>query len=299
MTSLQPIRPALVELLPLVLDSVRSDHSKRAYAREVSAFANWCQGCGFPLTPATVNRYRALLEGQGKKPATVNLALSAIRKLAHEAGRNGLLDRETAREIVDTPDTKRLGVVTGNWLTDVQLRALLNAPRPDTNRGRRDHALLWLLGTAGLRRGEACSLRIDQLQEREGRPVLADVVGKGQRVRTIPIRRECAAAVRAWMDGAGIVEGPMLRGVTNADAVRPEPLSEDTVAEVVERRSREMGYEITPHDLRRTFGRLAYQGGADLKQIQAIYGHSSVATTEHYLRIGINFRESACDALEL
>ena len=282
-------------LLPLVVDSVRSPHSKRAYARGVRNFVEFCTLQALPFTPATVQRYRSSLESAGKKPVTVNMALSAIRKLAQEASRNGLMDKGEAREIKDLPDSKRHGEPSGRWLDKAQLINLLDQPRKDTHRGRRDRALLWILGTAGLRLAEACSLRVDQLQSRDGRAVLVDVAGKGEKPRIVPIINACVDVIRAWMGGAGITDGKMLRGVSGG--VITDGLSVHSVHTIVRRHSKRCGVIISPHDLRRTFGRAAHLGGADLKQIQAVLGHSSVATTERYLRIGVNITQSPCDSL--
>lgn len=80
-------------IVDLVIDSVTSPHSKRAYRRQIEGFLQWYDGVGRPgFTKGTVNKYRAALLEQGQSAASVNLALSAIRKLATEAADNGYLD---------------------------------------------------------------------------------------------------------------------------------------------------------------------------------------------------------------
>ena len=84
----------------LVLDSVTSLHSKRAYRHGLDAFNTWCGTERAPaFSKATVQRYRAKLESDGLAPASINIQLSAIRKLALEAADNGLLAPDTASAI--------------------------------------------------------------------------------------------------------------------------------------------------------------------------------------------------------
>jgi len=82
---------------------------------------------------------------------------------------------------------KLLGRRIGNWLTGSQAQELLNAASRDTLRGVRDAAMLGLLLGCGLRRSEVVGLRLDQLQLREGQWVIVDLVGKGGRLRTVPV----------------------------------------------------------------------------------------------------------------
>lgn len=91
-----------------------------------------------PFTRATVQAWRAALELKGLAPASVNQKLSAVRKLAAEAAYNGLLDPAAAQGIRDIRGAEQRGVRTGNWLTKRQAEALMAAPDPATNQGKRD-----------------------------------------------------------------------------------------------------------------------------------------------------------------
>ncbi len=102
----------------LVLDGVTSPHSRRAYSKALDGFFLWWDSDGSPpFTKATVQAFRAKLEGDGLAGATINVRLSAIRKLAVEAADNGLLDPDLAAGIGRVKGAKRLGVRLGNWLT--------------------------------------------------------------------------------------------------------------------------------------------------------------------------------------
>ena len=288
----------LDRLIPLVCDAVTSVHTARAYSRALRAFLAWYaeKPCGF--CRATVQAYRAHLEADGARPGTVNQSLSAIRKLAEEARANGWLDDSVARGIIELRGLRQLGVRQGNWLTKAQTVKLLDAPDAESLKGKRDRVVLGLLVGAGLRRDEAARVTVEQIQEREGRPVIVDMFGKGKRVRTVPLPRWLAADIAAWREAAGIEEGFLLRPVDKAGRLAGDHISPSGLWRIVKQWAKQIGKpELAPHDLRRTFSKLAEKGGAGLRQIQLTLGHSSVQTTERYLGSGLDLEQAACDCL--
>jgi site-specific recombinase XerD len=94
-------------------------------------------------------------------PSTINVQLSAIRKLAAEAADNRLLDADLAAGIAKVRGVKNEGVRAGNWLTREQARELLLAPDTSTLKGKRDRAILAVLLGCGLRRSELVALEVD------------------------------------------------------------------------------------------------------------------------------------------
>ena len=104
-------------------------------------------------------RYRIHLEQRHYAPATINLRLAAVRRVAYEAADAGLLSPELAAGIRRVKGVRRLGVRLGNWLTPEQGRRLLDARDTTTPRELRDHAMLAVLLGCGLRRGELLALR--------------------------------------------------------------------------------------------------------------------------------------------
>ena len=103
-------------------------------------------------------------------------------------------------------------------------------------------------------------------------------------------------AVDQWTAAAGIREGKLFRAV-QGDHVAGQGITAQTVFLVVERFATAMGVPFRPHDLRRTFAKLAYAGGSPLEQIQLALGHESIATTERYLGGKLNLADAACDRL--
>jgi len=287
-------------VIRLVLDGLTSDHSRRAYGKALADFLDWYGQQGKPgLNKATVQAYKAVLQESGLSPASVNLRMSAIRKLAQEAADNRLMDQSLANGIAKVKGVKQQGVRAGNWLTREQAQALLDLPDTTTLKGNRDRAILAVMIGAGLRRSEVAALTFDHIQQREGRWVLVDLVGKGNRVRTVPIPSWTKAAIDAWASAAGIGNGYIFRAVNKGDRLSGGELTPQAVRDVVNSYGARLGIALAAHDLRRTFARLAHKGGAGLDQIQLSLGHASIKTTERYLGVAQNLHDAPCDRLGL
>ena len=134
-----------------------------------------------------MQRYAAQLRESGLSPATINQRLCAIRKLAEEAADNGALDPQIANGIRAVKGIRQEGTRSGNWLVKQQAQQLLDAPDVSTLKGLRDRAILALLLGCGLRRAEAANLTFDCIQQRDGRWVLVDIVGKRNKMRSVPM----------------------------------------------------------------------------------------------------------------
>ncbi len=157
-------------------------------------------------------------------------------------------------------------------------------PDRSTLRGKRDYVILALLVGCALRRQELASLDIETIQMREGRWVLADLVGKGRRVRTVAVPVWVKQGINAWMAAAGIEDGRLLRSIRKGGKRLGEGLSDWAVWSVVEQSAKQIGIErFGAHDLRRTCAKLCRKAGGDLEQIKFLLGHSSIQTTERYL----------------
>src|SRR5438105_3696272 len=132
-----PAAESIERLKSLVLDSVHSPESKRAYGRGLDQFLNWYQierpTTGF--NKATVQAFRTHLTKSGLSSSTVNLYMTAIRRLAVEAADNGLMPVELASGVGRVKGIRREGVRIGNWLTVKQAEELVNSPGTDTLKG--------------------------------------------------------------------------------------------------------------------------------------------------------------------
>ena len=131
------IIPELEHIKSAALGSLASVNSRRAYKHAIDRFIAWyCSEPRLGFNRTIVLRYRAFLESLQLSAATINLHLSAIRRLADEAAENSLLSPELAIGIRRVKGVKRLGRRIGNWLTQDQAQCLLNAIPPNTLAGR-------------------------------------------------------------------------------------------------------------------------------------------------------------------
>jgi site-specific recombinase XerD len=272
-------------LKAIVLDSVSSPITKRVYNLGLDEFFKWYEQeprSGF--TKATVSAWRVALEARGLGSVSINVRITAVRKLAVEAADNGLLAPELAAGITRVKGAKSKGVRVGNWLSVRQAQALLNAPDVTTRKGLRDRAMLAVLLGCGLRRSEVATLTLKHIQTRDNRWCIVDLVGKHGRVRTIPMPTWVKGAIDAWTAAAGFTEGYVLRPLNRGDQMRGDRLSEKVIWQLLRPYSVAAGVPgIAPHDLRRSCAKMCRNTGADLEQIQLLLGHASVQTTERYL----------------
>ena len=272
-------------LKTLVLDSVSSPITKRVYNLGLDEFFAWYgqeRRAGF--TKATVSAWRVALEARGLGSVSINVRITAVRKLAVEAADNGLLAPELAAGITRVKGAKSIGVRTGNWLSVQQAQKLLNAPDVTTKKGLRDRAMLAILLGCGLRRSEVAALTLKHIQQRDNRWCIVDLVGKHGRVRTIPMPTWVKVAIDTWTEPAGITEGHVLRPVKRGDQVDGERMTEKVVWQLLQPYAVAAGVPgIAPHDLRRSCAKMCRAAGGELEQIQLLLGHASVQTTERYL----------------
>ena len=277
--------PDLEQAKSAVLSSLTSASGQRTYDHAICEFVGWyCSEPRLAFNRTVVQRYRIHLEQRQYAPATINLRLAAVRRVAYEAADAGLLSPELAAGIRRVKGVRRLGVRLGNWLSPEQSRRLLEHDGPTTPRHARDHAMLAMLIGCGLRRGELLGLAMESVQQREDHWVIVDLVGKGGHVRTVPIPLWVKLAVDAWTKAAGITEGRVFRAINKAGRVWGDGMSPKVLWDVVRAAARRAGIEnLAPHDLRRTCARLCHLAGGELEQIQFLLGHVSVQTTERYL----------------
>src|SRR6516165_10794275 len=269
----------------LVLDSVSSPITRRVYNLGLDEFFQWYGREPRPgFTKATVAAWRVALEARGLGAVSINVRITAVRKLAVEAADNGLLAPELANGITRVKGVASKGVRLGNWLSAKQAQALLNAPDASTNKGLRDRAILAVPLGCGLRRSEVAALKFGHIQQRDGRWCIVDLVGKHGRVRTVPMPTWVKVAIDTWAAAAGITDSPVFRSVNRGGQIRGTALSEKVVWQLIHPYAETAGVAgIAPHDCRRTCAKLCRAAGGELEQIQMLLGHQSVQTTERYL----------------
>lgn len=336
------ITSAEEKIIQMVVDALPSEKSRRAYAASLESFFVWYAEQNRPeLNKALINRYAEYLRrrkkitkrkksngvdedntinnsahAEGLSRSSINIQLSAIRKFASEAEDNNLLDPRIASSIRSVKGVPFRGTRTGKWLTREQAQIWLGTPDTKTLKGLRDRALLGVLFGCGLRRAEATILSYSHIQQRDGRWVIVDIVGKRDKMRSIPMPSWTKALIDKWTSAAGINDSYIFRHVNRGGNLMGRKLTDQAIYKVITGYARQIEDSspaveevsdkgttppkkrlIAPHDIRRTFGKLAHKGGSPIEQIQLSLGHDSIQTTEKYLGIEQDLTDAPCDHL--
>ena len=243
---------------------------------DVDAFAEWMarsdvEGPG-GVDRMHLRRYLASLGTRRLARATIARKAAALRCYFAWSLRQGHIGSDPARSLRAPAGGGRLPRV----LSGGEVNTLLDVPA-GTPLECRDVAVLELLYAAGLRVSELCGLDRGDIDLR-GRTVT--VLGKGGKQRRVPIHDTAAAALRAWLhDGRDAMEGPPEAAFVNQRGARLGPRD---VRRILDRRA---AAPTHPHALRHTYATHLLDGGADLRVVQELLGHSSLATTQVYTHV--------------
>jgi site-specific recombinase XerD len=283
----------------------RSFGTAAKYEERLRHFVTWLSTANLPLNDKrTIAAYKKALAADGKSASTVNGHLVAVRALLRETGELGLLDQRAVERAASVKGVREKGTRAGNWLSMAEAQALLDLPDPRTLKGKRDRAVLAVLLFCGLRRSELASLTLKHLQTREGHHIIADLIGKGGRVRTIKLPVMVWRAINEWLQTSqrdlnpeSLVFVAMRKGDYLAEG---ETVSAQALYKLVKGYGAQIGHpELAPHDLRRTFAKLAKKGNAALEDISMTLGHASLQTTQRYLGLDLNLDSAAPDRVGL
>ena len=185
----------------------------------------------------------------------------------------------------------------GRALSQGELRALFEVCDPATVGGARNAALLGLLYAGGLRRAEVVGLDVSDFDPETG---IIIIRGKGNKERKGFVTNGSRDALDAWLSLRGDEPGPLFLPVSQVGAIKRRRMTDGAVAELVRRLARRAKIvRFSPHDMRRTFARLAHAGGAPLEQIQYALGHASITTTEIYLGLKQDLVTAPGDCIHL
>lgn len=278
------LRNPVDELIRIGINGLPSEHSRRCFARELRNFLDWVGGRNFDSV--TVKEYRAYLQTSGCGPATINQAITAIRRLATELLDAKMISESAWSSVKSVRTVRPKPPKAGNWLDKGQIEYILNFRNPTTpNRGMRDRAILVTLATTALRREEVAGLRCHHLRKIAKYDVLADFQGKGAKLGTVRLNSLCAEFLEAWIAHAGLNwDDPIFPVIANPDVITRKPTNGKRIYDACLRYSIATGFVFTPHDFRRSFTMLAKAAGADIDDISTSLRHEDVKTTRIYMR---------------
>ncbi|WP_281557611.1 tyrosine-type recombinase/integrase [Thalassomonas sp. RHCl1] len=236
------------------------------------------------------------LSQQGKSPATMNVYLSALKGVAKEAWRKKLIDVESYQHIKEINRIKGSRSSKGRALELDELNELIDyCMQQEGVLAMRDAAVIALVYGAGLRRHEAAGLMLSDLDLSDG---TIKVLGKGNKERINALHNRILEIVEVYLEERLTAPGPLFLRARKGNRLINEPISGQTIYDIIIRRYKEAGLKrLTPHDLRRTFATKLLEGGEDVFLVQDLMGHSSVETTKNYDRRSEKARKKAAKAL--
>ena len=273
----------------------KSPHTVRAYADDTrGALDRLSKAVGRALEArdldeGAVKAWLSFQNARGDAPRSVNRRLAALRSFLRYLERRGWIETDPTAAIRGPRQGRRLP----RFLPEEELARLLDGAWEDSPRGHRDHAILELLYATGMRLSEMTGLQRDALDLRRG---TVRVLGKGRKERVVLFGDKARAALQSHLavlraSGAPAA-GPLFPGPSG------RPLSPRTVQRITDRHLRRMGRAggHSPHALRHTFATHLLDHGADIRAIQELLGHASLATTQVYTHVSIETLRKGFDA---
>lgn len=266
-----------------------SAHTISAYRRDLGGYLAWLEAGGISdsgeITQAVVGRFIAERSSAVPAPAATSLARlqSSVRGWHRFLAREGIEQDDPTGRLRPPKAPRRLPKA----LTIDQVERLLSAPSGEDPLGIRDRALLELLYATGARVSEAVGLDVDDLAHGD----VLRLRGKGSKERIVPIGSYARAAVDSYL--TRVRPGLAAKGRASAKlflGARGAPLSRQSAWLVIRAAAEhaQITEEISPHTLRHSFATHLLQGGADVRVVQELLGHASVATTQIYTHVSVD-----------
>lgn len=258
-----------------------ANNSLHAYRRDLEDLETFLSERNVTLPTAGADDYRAYLQHQsrlGQSTRTVARRLAAIRSLLSFFAGQGK-DVTAIQQQLERPKPER---ALPKVLSRAQVNQLISAPNPESPLFTRDVAILELLYASGLRATELCTLKLRDVNLNEG---FVRVFGKGSKERIVPLGQAATEAIKRYVssDRATVAGTSDLLFVSKSG----KPLERVALWMLVERYGRKSGLlnDVSPHTLRHCFATHLLGGGADLRVVQELLGHSDIATTQIYTHV--------------
>ena len=260
-----------------------SENTLAAYRADLSGLGRWLESQNVELMHAQREHLLAFLAWrvqQGARPRSTARQLSSIRRFYRHMLREGRLSEDPTTRI----DMPKLGRPLPKSLSEGEVESLLRAPDVAEPLGVRDRAMLELLYATGLRVSELVSVKLSQINLKQG---VVRIVGKGNRERLVPVGEEATKWLERFLADARLD----ILGGRQSDYLFPTRRSDfmtrqafwhiiKRYAEVAQIRN-----ELSPHTLRHAFATHLLNHGADLRVVQMLLGHSDVSTTQIYTHV--------------
>jgi len=275
-------------LVDRFLDYVRHEralaaNTQVAYRRDLRDFKAWLAGRSpATLTVSDLGDYLSALAKKGLARASIARQAATLKTFYAFLQLEGVVVESPAELL--TP-ARRDDAIPGT-LSPAQVDRLLASPEGSAPRAIRDRALLELLYATGCRASEVSSLRLTDMHLAES---FCTCRGKGNKERVVPLGRQAVAAIQAWLDGPRQAFAARATGLPTwaVLSARGNHLSRMRIWEIVKWHADHAGVpsDIGPHTLRHSFATHLVAGGVDLRHVQEMLGHASIATTQRYTHV--------------
>ena len=276
----------------LAVEKNRSSNTIRTYRTDLELFLQFASNQGLKkLTELELNTFRLWLADQkekGSSNATISRRSSTARVFSTWAFQKGLIKSDPAIRLISPKVNKTLPKVLGQKQATalMQTAAILEDEENSMALRMRDHAILEVLYSSGIRVGELTGLDIKDLDFTR---CTMRVIGKGNKERVVPFGQPAKDALRSYLDKSRLEFINEKSGNALFVGSRGKRLDTRQVRRIVTSAILrvEGAPDISPHDLRHSAATHMLEGGADLRIVQELLGHSSLATTQKYTHVTI------------
>ncbi len=243
-----------------------------AYRSDLMSYFTVSKG---ELSIEAVLRFLSSLKEQGAAGSSMARALVSLRIFSRFLLKEGLLKDDVCSQLEQPSIWQTIPEV----LSQQEMQAILALPDPELENGKRDKAILYLLYACGLRVSELCGLDLQHVDDQWVR-----VHGKGGKERIVPIAKDAIDAIDAYLLASSRqneVQQPLFLGRGG------KRLRRETVWQMVKDYAKRAGIvkNISPHTFRHSFATHLLEGGADIRVIQELLGHSNISTTDRYTHL--------------
>jgi integrase/recombinase XerC len=266
----------------------RSPHTVRAYLGDVRSLADFCVGRGVPALSGMdlpiMRAWLAAMNSAGQSRASIARRAASARAFTAWCMQRGRLAVDPGQRLASPQVHRRLPVV----LDEVQAGQVMEHVAVAADDGDacalRDRSIVEFLYATGIRVSELCGVDLDSI---DGERRVVRVLGKGGKERVVPFGLPAWRALQEWLAVRESLAGPE-SGRALFLGARGGRIDQRTVRRVVERVTQAAGVpRLAPHGLRHTAATHVLSGGADLRAVQELLGHASLATTQRYTHVSV------------
>lgn len=268
-----------------------SEHTLRAYVSDLRSFTTYCQvdelsteNIRSVVTLRAIRAWLASLVQQGKTRSTISRRTASIRSFTAWAYRRGYLDSDPGLLVTSARGDQKLPQVqTPSDTAELLSYAATRAREENSPAAIRDWTILETIYATGIRVSEVCSLDTTSIDQQG---MTLRVIGKGNKERVVPFTRACLSALQAWLS-----HGRPSLAIPEAGSAlfvgdKGRRIDPRVIRSMIHRMCAQAGVrDLAPHALRHTAATHILAGGADLRAVQEMLGHSSLQTTQRYTHV--------------